>query len=144
MAGAPDQQAGQEAFADQIDFIADNGAWRILENPVTGPAEEDGFGLLDASAGGSGVRDTGYGFFEPLEQPEAAAPAVASDENDGYGFFEPLPATDVAEAKPVLAEEGDGYGFFEPVLRHRRLRLWPKRVTDLASSNPCLRFLNPS
>jgi two-component system chemotaxis sensor kinase CheA len=22
---------GQEAFADQIDFIADNGAWRVLE-----------------------------------------------------------------------------------------------------------------
>ncbi len=107
-------ELGQEAFADQIDFIADNGAWRILENPVTGPAEEDGFGFFDDSPGAP-ESDAGYGFFEPLEQPEAAAPAVASDENDGYGFFEPLPATDVAEAKPALAEEGDGYGFFEPV-----------------------------
>ena len=107
-------ELGQEAFADQIDFIADNGAWRILENPVTGPAEEDGFGFFDDSPGAP-ESDAGYGFFEPLEQPEAGAPAVASDENDGYGFFEPLPATDVAEAKPALAEEGDGYGFFEPV-----------------------------
>ena len=107
-------EVGQEAFTDQIDFIADNGAWRILENPVVGSAEEDGFGFFNDSPGAP-EGDAGYGFFEPLDQPEVAAPVVASAEDDGYGFFEPLPAADTAEATPALAEEGDGYGFFEPV-----------------------------
>ena len=107
-------EVGQEAFADQIDFIADNGAWRILENQAAGPAQEDGFGFFDDSPGAP-ESDAGYGFFEPLEQPAAAAPAVAPAEEDGYGFFEPLPVADAAETKPTMAEEGEGYGFFEPV-----------------------------
>lgn len=128
---------GQEAFADQIDFVADNGAWRVLESRPAGDAEDGAFGFFDDSPGapeedaaygffapldvqaeqnspGANTQDDGYGFFEPLPVAEKSGDvAVSAEEGDGYGFFEPLPATPSAQS--VVAEEGDGFGFFEPL-----------------------------
>lgn len=103
---------GQEAFVDQIDFIADNGAWRVLENEPAAVAEDAAFGLFDDSPGAP-ESDPGYGFFEPLEVSAGEGAADAAD-GDGYGFFEPLPGVEPTEAAPAV-EEGDGYGFFEPI-----------------------------
>ena len=105
---------GQEAFADQIDFIADNGAWRVLESSAVGQSDDSGFGFFDDSPGAPET-DAGYGFFEPLEQPSPANASSLAADGDGYGFFEPLPTAETSEVAAVAAEEGDGYGFFEPV-----------------------------
>ena len=105
---------GQEAFADQIDFIADNGAWRVLESSAVGQSDDSGFGFFDDSPGAPEA-DAGYGFFEPLEQPSPANASSSAADGDGYGFFEPLPTAETSEVAAVAAEEGDGYGFFEPV-----------------------------
>lgn len=104
---------GQEAFADQIDFIADNGAWRVLESLVDQASDDAGFGFFDESPGAP-TQDDSYGFFEPLAEPAAIAEAPCVVD-EGYGFFEPLPADQVVDTKPEIVEEGDGYGFFTPV-----------------------------
>ncbi|HZX29868.1 MAG TPA: chemotaxis protein CheW [Rhodocyclaceae bacterium] len=122
--------ADQSAFTEQLDFIADSGAWRITEDKSLTPDGQEAFGFFSDSPGvpddelGYGffeplpaapiaepVQDEGYGFFEPLPTPPAG-PAVI--EGEGYGFFAPLPAAAPAETPPV-AEEGDGYGFFAPL-----------------------------
>ncbi len=129
-------QGGPEAFSDQIDFIAEAGAWRVVEDKGAdasdgdSPPESDtddcawleddaGFGLFPPTAQGEALQsgqdkadsEAGYGFFDPLPEP---VPGVAQSESiedgDGYGFFAPLKA----EEKPVL-EEGDGFGFFVPI-----------------------------
>ncbi len=105
---------GQEAFADQIDFIADNGAWRVLESSAVGQSDDSGFGFFDDSPGAPEA-DAGYGFFEPLEQPSPANASSSAADGDGYRFFEPLPTAETSEVAAVAVEEGDGYGFFEPV-----------------------------
>ncbi|HSG21780.1 MAG TPA: chemotaxis protein CheW [Azonexus sp.] len=134
----------QESFSEQIDFIADHGAWRVTEDlsvALNGtsafgffadqpgvPDENRGYGFFtsvkgesasDLTAGiGETVEDDSYGFFEPLP---TAAPLVAegipmAEEGDGYGFFAPLPPVAAAPvSEPVMAEEGDGYGFFLPI-----------------------------
>lgn len=109
--------AGVESdFADQIDFVADNGAWRVAEDKSAATADEFGF---FADAPGAPDEEQAYGFFEPLaERPlgEIAA-AVEAAEDDGYGFFEPLPAPTPAQATEPTAspDDGDGYGFFAPL-----------------------------
>ena len=119
--------ATQESLAEQVDFIADHGAWRVeeerqriepaspfgfFEGAVGLPENAEGFGFF-ASPAEVAPPTEAYGFFEPL--PESAAngrkpvPAVV-DEGEGYGFFAPLP-----EVVTNLAEEGEGYGFFAPL-----------------------------
>ncbi|MBT9519701.1 MAG: chemotaxis protein CheW [Dechloromonas sp.] len=132
--------AGPDAFSDQIDFIAENGAWRVVEETAAddeegafgffgdspgAPVEDPGYGFfapLDASTsapavpGATVAEDESYGFFDPLPQAGGSVSAVnaaLSEDGDGYGFFAPLPSH--ASAQP-LAEEGDGFGFFEPLL----------------------------
>ena len=110
--------AGLESdFADQIDFIADNGAWRVSEDKSAATADEFGF---FADAPGAPDEEHAYGFFEPLaERPlgEIAAAVEAAGDDHGYGFFEPLPAvTPVPASEPdALPEDGEGYGFFAPL-----------------------------
>jgi two-component system chemotaxis sensor kinase CheA len=104
-------EAGQDAFADQIDFIAENGAWRVVEDKA---ADTDGaavFGFFDESPGVPD-EDRGYGFFAPGVEGESGA--EQSPQEEGYGFFEPLPATAEVIPLPVDAD-GDGYGFFAPL-----------------------------
>jgi two-component system chemotaxis sensor kinase CheA len=132
----------QDDFSDQIDFIAENGAWRVLEvSPADdesgafgffgdspgAPDEDPAYGffapLAGASAGAvveaAAAQDQAYGFFDPLPasagDPPAGSAAV-SEEAQGYGFFEPLPTNSTAPAPATaMAEEGDGYGFFAPL-----------------------------
>jgi two-component system chemotaxis sensor kinase CheA len=132
---------GSEAdFADQIDFIADNGAWRVTEDRAALgdgqaafgffgdapgiPDEERGYGFFDAievaQPGPAVTTDDGYGFFEPLpvatdESASSLAGSGQAEEGDGYGFFAPLPDIAKVESKPAVPEDGDGYGFFTPV-----------------------------
>jgi len=123
-----------DAFCDQIDFIAENGAWRVEEDRSCAANGASAFGFFDDSPGlpddeqGYGFfepiqpvpeakadeSDQGYGFFEPLVA-EAAAPTPVSDasQDQSYGFFEPLPCAQTPV--PAVSEDGDGYGFFEPL-----------------------------
>lgn len=103
-------------FTDQIDFVADNGAWRVSEDKSAATADEFGF---FADAPGAPDEEQAYGFFEPLtERPlgEIAA-TVDTASDDGYGFFEPLPAVTPAQVTEptALSDDGDGYGFFAPL-----------------------------
>uniref|UniRef100_Q47I49 Chemotaxis protein CheA n=1 Tax=Dechloromonas aromatica (strain RCB) TaxID=159087 RepID=Q47I49_DECAR len=109
---------GQEAFADQIDFIAENGAWRVVEGKLSVGEPDPAFGFFDDSPG-TPDDDQGYGFFAPLDPSPIVENAAASEQagDDGYGFFEALPATNVPELMPSVGadDEGDGYGFFAPL-----------------------------
>lgn len=100
---------GQEAFADQIDFIADNGAWRVLESEPAGASEEKPFGIF-ADAPGAPVEEAAYGFFEPGQNADVSSVSATAAGEEAYGFFEPLPAL-----APLAAAEDDSYGFFEPL-----------------------------
>lgn len=109
---------GQEAFADQIDFIAENGAWRVVEDKLSVVEGDPAFGFFEDSPG-MPDDDLGYGFFAPLDPSPVVEKATASEqaEDDGYGFFEPLPASNVPELISSVGadDEGDGYGFFAPL-----------------------------
>ena len=118
----------QSTFTEQLDFIADNGAWRVEELP---PSEglDDPFGLF-ADAPGTPTDDSGFGFFEPLPAAELgaeSASAPAGEEGDGFGLFAPLPSPAAAPPASSVEEEGDGFGFFAPLhqsrLLHARRRL---------------------
>jgi len=105
--------ATQDDFADQVDFIADNGAWRVFEEKPAAVSESEGFGLF-IDAPGAPESDPGYGFFAPL--PDDSAPPADEAEDEGYGFFEPLPLPAEAAGVPAAGlEEGEGYGFFAPL-----------------------------
>jgi two-component system chemotaxis sensor kinase CheA len=113
-------EAGQDAFSDQIDFIAENGAWRVVEESVVAN-EDEAFGLFLDSPG-SPDQDEGYGFFSPVGGGASVAlnSEVPAAEDDSYGFFEPLHHVEESSsaANAVLSEDGDGYGFFSPPLAH--------------------------
>ncbi len=107
----------QDVFAEQIDFIADNGAWRVSEDKSVAVNGTSAFGFFKDQPG-EPDEHRGYGFFHRFggetnsDLPEPIGKIV---EDDSYGFFEPLPAVAPAEATPAMAEEGDGYGFFAPL-----------------------------
>lgn len=114
----------QADFVDQIDFIAENGAWRVSEDKSVAkdgstafgffsdspgaPDDARGYGLFKEEPGGT---EEAYGFFAPIE-------AAAEEEDQGFGFFEPLQVV-AAAADTSKGEAGKGeteaYGFFEPV-----------------------------
>ncbi len=132
-------QVARESLADSLDFVAETDAWRLSPLAAPAAAADDAFGLFDDAPGAPqdeaayGFFDDapglapaapaamaeegdGYGFFDPLPEPVAAADAsgvAVAEEGEGYGFFAPLP--DPAAAPVAVAEEGDGYGFFEPL-----------------------------
>lgn len=109
--------AGQDDFSDQIDFIAENGAWRVVEESVVN-GHDGAFGFFDDSPGAPN-EDQSYGFFEPLDSAPSLVSAIAEVEakDDGYGFFDPLQSA--VESVPVVetavGDDGDGYGFFAPL-----------------------------
>lgn len=102
-------EADSEVFSEQIDFIAESGAWRVSGADARPPTPPFPKGSESSAA------DEAYGFFEPLEADQGSG--TADDAGGAYGFFEPL----VSAVAPVLAkleavaEVGDGYGFFEPM-----------------------------
>ena len=98
----------EQTFADTIDFIADNGAWRIAEDKSFANNGMAAFGFFDSSPGVP-EDDRGYGFFAPLPATDLV------EDGDGYGFFAPLnapPAT--VDSSPGV--NNDGYGSFEPIV----------------------------
>ena len=97
-------EASQDTFEDQLDFIADAGAWRIALDTSCDADGAQAFGLFDGSPG-TPEDEAGYGFFDP--------PARVV-EDDSFGFFEPLP-THPAPPKLVVIEADEAYGLFEPV-----------------------------
>ena len=100
-------RAQPESFSEAIDFIAENGAWRVAEESVVEGVDDAAFGFF-GEAPGAPVKDEGYGFFVPLGE-SVVADADGTNET-GYGFFEPLPAAST-DAPPA----DEGYGFFEPL-----------------------------
>ncbi|MCE1239312.1 MAG: chemotaxis protein CheW [Azonexaceae bacterium] len=114
--------ARPELLADQIDFVAENGAWRVVEDKAVAadgstafgffreapgvPDDERGYAIYGESSVGVAEEGDGFGFFEPLP----VVPVAVAEEGDGFGFFEPLPV-----AAPSLPEDGEGYGFFAPL-----------------------------
>lgn len=112
-----------DSLAEQLDFIAESGAWRIEEDRSVTTAGEEVFGFF-GDAPGLSDEARGYGFFAPLPGVaggEAAAedayglfeplPAPAQPEDSAYGFFAPLP-----ESQAVAAPQAEeAYGFFTPL-----------------------------
>lgn len=129
----------REAFIDQIDFIADNGAWRVTEDTAVAADGTTAFGFFPSCPGtpdevrGYGLYATdrqetdAYGFFEPLPPVTSAdesaygffeplpAPANTVQEEEGYGFFEPLPTPPAMPETGAAVQENAGFGFFEPL-----------------------------
>lgn len=95
-----------ECLAEQLDLIAESGAWRIEEDPSLSPDGEEVFGFF-GDAPGLSDEARGYGFFEPL--PDASS--IGDEVEEAYGFFEPLPQ----EAPAAAVADGEAYGFFEPL-----------------------------
>jgi hypothetical protein len=94
----------QNDFSDQIDFIAENGAWRVVEDLSASNDGDVAFGIFGDSPGAP-EENQGYGFFAPLPDP-------VMESGDGYGFFEPLSVPGGSESKGTAAnQDGDGYGF---------------------------------
>lgn len=136
-------EAEKDSFSDQVDFIADHGAWRISEDKAIAsngtvafgffsespgvPDDDKGYGFFDASVE-SESKDESYGFFEPLTN---VAVAPLPEEGDGYGFFAPLP-----EAGAPVPEDGDGYGFFQPLVPPASFSAEPKVVETEAVAPP--------
>jgi two-component system chemotaxis sensor kinase CheA len=108
---------GQDQFDEQIDFIAENGAWRVVEESAAKEADS-AYGFFGDSPGAP-EEELSYGFFAPLDSPvpQAAVAEKASVEDDSFGFFEPLPPTGAASPAldAVASDDGDGYGFFAPL-----------------------------
>jgi two-component system, chemotaxis family, sensor kinase CheA len=143
---------GTEEISDQIDFIAESGAWRVVEDKGGLAVEADSLSESDADDGallddaaGYGLfpsgdhsiasssdlegadREAGYGFFEPLPEslPGAALSEQIEEGGGAYGFFAPLNT----EEGPAL-EEGDGFGFFVPIS--------PPVSTDVPAAEPAI------
>ena len=109
----------QDDFAEQVDFIADNGAWRVSEDKSVAVNGTAAFGFFD---GQPGVPDEyrGYGFFHQIggETSSDLTEVIGKivEDGDGYGFFAPLTSGAAAPVAGIaIAEEGDGFGFFLPL-----------------------------
>lgn len=120
-----------EAFCEQLDFIADSGAWKIEEGTSGAgdqdgsygffgdapgvPGEEEAYGLFDqpAESGAEPPTDDSFGFFEPVP--------ADSGQTEPYGFFEPITAEpygffdQTAAAEPGPQAESEAYGLFAPL-----------------------------
>jgi two-component system chemotaxis sensor kinase CheA len=110
-------EAEADGFSDQIDFISDNGAWRVAEDKSVAVNGTTAFGFFQESPGVPD-EDRGYGFFSSVVGERSLTDIVAAieqvSEDDSFGLFEPLPAA-VVTPSVAMADEGDGYGFFEPL-----------------------------
>ena len=89
-----------DVFSEAVDFIAEDGAWRVNEEAVVAPTDP-------GEAKSPSEENAGYGFFVALEPPPADGGENGSTEDDpgdapdfpqeseedepGYGFFVPLP-----------------------------------------------------
>lgn len=95
---------GVEDIVAICSFILDPDDLKITEAKVLTAAQKAAEDLARAQM----EEKQGYGFFDPVQTPEAGA---LSDEERGYGFFEPI---EIAKATE-LTDEQRGYGFFQPL-----------------------------
>ena len=115
-------EADADDFSDQIDFISDNGAWRVAEDKSVAVNGTTAFGFFQESPGVPD-EDRGYGFFSGVNAERSLTDIVATigqlSEDDSFGFFEPLPPAVPVSPAPIppapTAGADDGYGFFEPL-----------------------------
>lgn len=108
-----------EAFTEQVDFIADSGAWRI-SNDQNVFSLDNSFGLFEQA---EVETDDSYGLFEvmPSAVPQSEKSATQADEE--YGFFDDFPAVGMALGDGISnqylslkeQEENAGYGFFNNI-----------------------------
>ena len=137
--------AAPAVFSEDLDFVAESGAWRVTEEAVVEPVGEGEDS--DGSTGVPGVsgESAAYGFFVALEPPghdaengsadADAAPHAASvtvEDEAGYGFFAPLPSLVPSPgAVPAGDEEGeDGSFSLSPPVRTVE-----RRTTAVADSS---------
>jgi two-component system, chemotaxis family, sensor kinase CheA len=114
----------QSEFAEHLDFIADNEAWRVSEDRSIASDGSVAFGLFEGDVAGLPDKERGYGFFEqqaaedgPVTVGEVAT-ATGESSDDSYGFFTDIPdqSLGIAEANANAQKESElGYGFFEPI-----------------------------
>ncbi|MFL6658993.1 MAG: Hpt domain-containing protein, partial [Massilia sp.] len=64
-------------------FVLDPGDLKVFEAPALTEAQQ----AIEEKARAKVENDQGYGFFDPIEAPEAAQ---ETDEERGYGFFQPI------------------------------------------------------
>jgi two-component system chemotaxis sensor kinase CheA len=132
--------ADRESFADQIDFISDNGAWRIAEDTSVAVDGSTAFGFFGDSPG---VPDSvrGYGFFDKSAEARATAETDGLGSDDAYGFFEPLPGELLAALEAVaVPDEGEGYGFFAPL---KTPRIEPSAAAPVIEEGDGFGFFSP-
>lgn len=108
-------EAESDSFSDQIDLVAENGAWRVAEVVV---AEDQGgaYGFFGDAPGAPQMEPDSFGL---LDNKSPVVPAFdgATVQDDSYGFFDPLPprVEDLSVLDTPVTEDGDGFGFFEPL-----------------------------
>lgn len=108
-----------ESFTEQVDFIADSGAWRISNDQNSLPIDNS-FGLFEQA---EFETDDSYGLFETMPSAVQQSESSPAQADEGYGFFDDLPAIgitlgDGAPSKDLLSEEQEenvGYGFFNDI-----------------------------
>lgn len=98
-----------DKFSEQIDFVADSGAWRVTDES-TKSAADDCFGLFEEGIdpGCPPSVDESYGFFSDLEVRTDRK--VAEEEDGAYGLFSE--SSEIALSSSPVGE-GLGYGFFD-------------------------------
>jgi two-component system chemotaxis sensor kinase CheA len=115
--------SGPEGFSEQLDFIAENDAWRVSEDKSADADGKQAFGLF-ADAPGVSDEARGYGFFEPLSDALGQFLAEISgefeDAGGAYGLFgsakqEAVDSVPDASTPVLTGAPDDSYGFFEPL-----------------------------
>lgn len=115
--------SGPEGFSEQLDFIAENDAWRVSEDKSADAEGKQAFGLF-ADAPGVSDEARGYGFFEPLSDALGQFLAEISgefeDAGGAYGLFgsakqEAVDSAPDASTPVLTGAPDDSYGFFEPL-----------------------------
>ena len=92
------------AVRDIVEFIASPGSYAEGEVASAPAADDDAWGLFDATPAAAGdAGDGSYGFFDP------PAPVAADAQDDSFGFF------DAAPGVPTTAAADDSFGLFEPL-----------------------------
>ncbi|MDR1994951.1 MAG: chemotaxis protein CheW [Azonexus sp.] len=98
--------AAPETFSEAIDFIAENGAWRVAEEAVVESTGDGGDFDFYGDVPGVPGENRGYGFFVALEPPPGNGAESGSADTD---------ADDGPDAAPATEEDEVGYGFFAPL-----------------------------
>ncbi|WP_371324708.1 chemotaxis protein CheW [Dechloromonas sp. ZY10] len=99
-------------FSEQIDFVADSGAWRVTDESIKS-ADDDCFGLFDDldDSNGLSLEQESYGLFSDDGGTTDLDLTVVEEGDGAYGFF--VESMQVGGSKPCEVDQGIGYGFFD-------------------------------